>query len=84
MALAALIFCLGIAIGLRYSLLALVPAIFAILCLQVLNDEGSSLQRVGAAILHVVGIQGGYMIGLTGRDVVRATFSRLSAALRSS
>ena len=84
MALAALFFCLGVAIGLRFSLLALLPAILGILCLQVLGGDGGNLQRVGAAILQVVSIQGGYMIGLTGRDLVRSTFSRLSAALRSS
>ena len=84
MALTALTFCVGIAIGLRYSFLALVPAIFGILCLPVLVGDGIGLQRVGVAILQIVSIQGGYMIGLTGRDLVRSTFSRLSVVMRGS
>lgn len=84
MGVTALIFCLGIAIGLRYSLLALVPAVLGILCFHVLIEDASSLHRVGAAILHTVTIQGGYMIGLTGRETVKAAFTRLTAVLRST
>ena len=84
MGVAALVFCLGVAIGLRYSLLALVPAVLGILCFHVLIEDAPSLQRVGGAILHTVTIQGGYMIGLTAREPVRAAFTRLSAVLRST
>jgi hypothetical protein len=82
--LAALVFCVGIAIGLRYSLAALVPAVFGILCLHVLDADASSLHRVGSAIFHTMTIQGGYMVGLTAREPVRAALSRLSAVLRST
>ena len=79
-----MIFCAGMAIGMRYSLLALVPAVLGILCFNVLADDGSTLQRVGSAVLHTITIQGGYMIGLTAREPVKAAFSRLTAVMRST
>ena len=79
----ACVFGLGIAIGLRYSLLALLPAIFGIICVFVAMDA-SVMDRVTSAILCAASIQGGYMVGLTARGLARELLSRFSAVFRST
>jgi hypothetical protein len=83
LAFAALAFGIGIAIGLRYSLLALVPATFVSVCVNVTVVDASSLDRIASAIVCTICIQGGYMIGLTARDLVKPLLSRFSASTRS-
>lgn len=74
---------IGIAIGLRYSLLALLPAILGIICVYVALD-GPVADRVISTLLCAASIQGGYMIGLTGRTFARGLMSRFSATFRST
>jgi hypothetical protein len=62
----------GIFFGLYYNFLVLVPLTLAaaITCSTVaLLDGGSALSAVFAIIIPAIGLQGGYMIGLTSRDI---------------
>jgi hypothetical protein len=71
-------FVLGIGLGLRYSMLALVPAVFGILSIHVLAPALGAWELVGSTILCAASVQGGYMVGLTGRDVARQAVAILA------
>jgi len=73
----------GIFLGLYYNLLVLVPVTMA----AAVVFSGAALwhgETVSTALLAIVipaiGLQGGYMIGLTSRDVLSQFLSRLNAA----
>ena len=71
-------FVLGIGLGLRYGMLTLVPAVFGILCIHVLAPALSAWEVVGSTILSAASVQGGYMVGLTSRDLARQVVAILA------
>lgn len=76
----------GIYFGLYYSSLVLVPlTLTAMLTSGAVSAwQGQPMSGALLAILiPAVGIQGGYMIGLTGRDLLGQFISRLRAATPS-
>lgn len=71
-------FALGISLGLRYSMLALVPVVFGIVSVHVLAPAFSAWELAGSTILCVASVQGGYMVGLTSRDLARQVVAILA------
>jgi hypothetical protein len=73
----------GIFLGLCYNLLVLVPltlvAAVALSAAALLHGETVSA-ALSAMVIPAIGLQGGYMIGLTSRDVLSQFLSRLNAA----
>jgi transaldolase len=73
----------GIFLGLYYNLLVLVPvtmaAAVALSAVALWHAETVSTALFAIAI-PAIGLQGGYMIGLTSRDVLSQFLSRLNAA----
>jgi hypothetical protein len=73
----------GIFLGLYYNLLVLVPvtmaAAVALSAVALWHGETVSI-ALFAIVIPAVGLQGGYMIGLTSRDVLSQFLSRLNAA----
>ena len=78
----AIVFGLGIVIGLRCSVLALLPTVFGIVCVQVMIDD-PAMDRVASAIICTACVQGGYMVGLTARDFAKQLLSRFAASVRN-
>jgi hypothetical protein len=74
---------LGGAIGLRFGMLALLPPLCAVICVHAVAFYEVSLGQVASAVLCIVSLQGGYMIGLTARDLLWQAVSRVSASFRS-
>jgi Na+/citrate or Na+/malate symporter len=71
----------GIFFGLYHQILVLVPTTLAaaIVCFAAALLEGQSVSSsLFAVVVPAVGLQGGYMIGLTGRDPLHQIISRLS------
>jgi uncharacterized membrane protein len=69
----------GIFFGLYYNFLVLVPLTLAaaITCSTVsLLDGHSGLSALLAIIIPAIGLQGGYMIGLTSRDILSQFLNR--------
>lgn len=76
----------GIYLGLYYGFLVLLPLTFtamlasgAVAAWQCQPTSGALL----AIVIPAIGLQGGYMIGLTGRDFLGQFISRLRAAVPS-
>jgi len=73
----------GIFLGLYYNLLVLVPltlaAAVAFSAVALLQGE-TVAAALFAIVIPAIGLQGGYMIGLTSRDVLSQFLSRLNAA----
>jgi hypothetical protein len=71
----------GALIGLSWSVFALLP----VTVVMALMGGTLGLVRgdfdLPSLILAAIGLQGGYMIGLTGRDIFSALISRLQTAL---
>jgi hypothetical protein len=73
----------GIFFGLYYNFLVLVPLALAaaLTCSAVAVTHGESISAALLAIVvPTVGLQGGYMIGLTGRDLLSQFLSRPGGA----
>jgi hypothetical protein len=73
----------GIFLGLYYHLLVLVPVTMAaaVVFSAVALWHGETVSTALVAIvIPAIGLQGGYMIGLTSRDVLSQFLSRLNAA----
>ena len=79
-----LIVCLaGIFLGLNYSFQVLIPLTLAsaIVCSSTALLNGQTvLASLFSVVLTAVGLQGGYMIGLTSRDLLGHVVSRLRGA----
>jgi hypothetical protein len=74
---------IGGLIGLYLSVFALFPvtAVLGLAWIAVTLAHGDvSLPALAPLIIAVFGLQGGYMIGLTSRDIVGHFISRLNAA----
>lgn len=73
----------GIYFGLCYRFLILVPATLALMLASTVISAWQGLPTSGAVlaiVIPAIGLQGGYMIGLTGRDSLAQFISRLRAA----
>jgi hypothetical protein len=73
----------GIFLGLHYNLLVLVPLTLAaaLVFSAAAQWHGQTVSAaLFAVIIPAIGLQGGYMIGLTSRDVLSQFLSRLNAA----
>ncbi len=71
----------GIFLGLHHEVLVLIPVTLgaAIICsLAAMLDGQSVLSSVAAIIIPAVALQGGYMIGMTGRDPIHHILARIS------
>jgi hypothetical protein len=71
----------GIFLGLHHQFLVLIPVTLgaAITCsLTAILDGQSVLSSLFAIIIPAVALQGGYMIGLTGRDPIYRLLARIS------
>jgi hypothetical protein len=76
-------FVTGIFLGLYYHLLVLVPATMgaAVALSAVALWHGETVSTaLFAMVIPAIGLQGGYMIGLTSRDVLSQFLSRPNAA----
>jgi membrane protein DedA with SNARE-associated domain len=64
---------IGILIGLHFNVVAVVPATLTVVlvsCIGATANGDTFLAIVLAALLSGVGLQGGYMIGLTARSLL--------------
>ena len=71
----------GIFLGLHQPVLVLIPVTLgaAIICsLAAMLDGQGVLSSVVAIIIPAVALQGGYMIGMTGRDPIHQLLARIS------
>jgi hypothetical protein len=69
----------GIVLGLTFNVVALLPFAFAggFVCALKFADQGPGI--VAASFLvSALSVQGGYMIGLTGRDLLAQILTRLN------
>jgi hypothetical protein len=76
-------FVAGIFLGLYYNLLVLVPLTLAaalVFSAAALLHGQTVSAALFAVIIPAIALQGGYMIGLTSRDVLSQFLSRLNAA----
>jgi hypothetical protein len=72
---------LGIFLGLHHQVLVLIPVTLgaAIICsLTAILDGHGVLSSLFAIIIPAVALQGGYMIGMTGRDPIHQLIARIS------
>jgi hypothetical protein len=73
----------GIFFGLYYNFLVLIPLTLAAAaaCSAAALLHGQTVSAaLFAIVIPAIGLQGGYMIGLTSRDVLSQFLSRLNAA----
>ena len=73
----------GIFLGLYYNLLVLVPLTLAaalVFSAAALWQGQTVSAALFAVVLPAIGLQGGYMTGLTSRDILSQFLSRLNAA----
>lgn len=73
----------GIFFGLYYNFLVLVPIALAatiVCCASAVLSGASAASALLTMIVPAVGLQGGYMVGLTSRDVVGQVLARLNGA----
>ena len=73
----------GVFFGLYYNFLVLIPLTLAaaITCSTVSLLHGQTVPAaLFAIVVATVGLQGGYMIGLTSRDLLQHFLSRLAGA----
>jgi hypothetical protein len=71
----------GIFLGLHHQVLVLIPVTLgaAIICsLTTILDGQGVLSSLFAIIIPAVALQGGYMIGMTGRDPIHQLLVRIS------
>ena len=71
----------GIFLGLHHEVLVLIPVTLgaALICsLAAMLDGQSVLSSLVAIIIPAVALQGGYMIGMTGRDPIHHILARIS------
>ena len=71
---------LGIFLGLHHQVLVLIPVTLgaAIICsLTAILDGHGVLSSLFAIIIPAVALQGGYMIGMTGRDPIHQLIARI-------
>jgi hypothetical protein len=71
----------GIFLGLHHQVLVLIPVTLgaAIICgLTAILDGQGVLSSLSAVIIPAVALQGGYMIGMTGRDPIHQLLVRIS------
>jgi membrane protein DedA with SNARE-associated domain len=74
---------IGILIGLHYNVLAVIPATLAAIfvsCVSALVSGGAFATVLFGILTSVIGLQAGYMIGLTGRGLIGQIFSRTASA----
>jgi hypothetical protein len=70
---------IGILIGLHFNVLAVVPSTLAVVlvsCADATANAGGFLAVVLTALLSGIGVQGGYMIGLTSRSLLGQRLGR--------
>ena len=73
----------GIFFGLYYNFLVLIPITLAatmVCCASAVLGGSSAASALLAMIVPAVGLQGGYMVGLTSRDLVGQILARLNRA----
>ncbi len=73
----------GIFFGLYYNFLVLIPITLAatmVCCASAVLGGSSAASALLAMIVPAVGLQGGYMVGLTSRDLVGQILARLNGA----
>ncbi len=71
----------GIFLGLHHQFLVLIPVTLgaAIICsLAAILDGQGVLSSLVAITIPAVALQGGYMVGLTGRDPIHQILARIS------
>jgi hypothetical protein len=71
---------IGILIGLNYNVLAVVPVTLAailISCVGAMASGDTFSAIVLTALLSAIGLQGGYMIGVTARGMLAQLIARL-------
>jgi hypothetical protein len=71
----------GILLGLHHQVLVLIPVTLgaAIVCgLTAILDGQGVLLYLSTVVILAVALQGGYMIGMTGRDPIRQLLTRIS------
>ena len=71
----------GIFLGLHHQFLVLIPVTLgaAIICsLAAILDGQGVLSSLFAIAIPAVALQGGYMVGLTGRDPIHQILARIS------
>jgi len=72
---------IGILIGLHHNVVAVVPATLAAVlasCIAAAANGEALLAIVATALLSTIGLQGGYMIGLTARGMLGRLIARFS------
>jgi hypothetical protein len=71
----------GIFLGLHHQVLVLIPVTIgaAIICgLTAILDGQGVLSSLSTVVIPAVALQGGYMIGMTGRDPIHQLLARIS------
>jgi hypothetical protein len=71
----------GIFLGLHQPVLVLIPVTLgaAMICsLTAILDGQGVLSSLSAVVIPAVALQGGYMIGMTGRDPIQQILARIS------
>jgi hypothetical protein len=74
----------GIFLGLQHQILVLIPVTLGAaitFSIATMLDGQSVSSSLLAAIIPALALQGGYMIGVTGRDPIRQILARFSARL---
>jgi hypothetical protein len=72
----------GIFLGLQHQILVLIPVTLGAaitFSIATMLDGQSVSSSLLAAIIPALALQGGYMIGVTGRDPIRQILARFSA-----
>jgi hypothetical protein len=72
----------GIFLGLQHQILVLIPVTLGAaitFSIATMLDGQSVSSALLAAIIPALALQGGYMIGVTGRDPIRQILARFSA-----
>ena len=70
----------GILLGLHHQVLVLIPVTFgaAIICsLTAILDGQAVLSSLSAVVIPAAALQGGYMIGMMGRDPIHQLLTRI-------
>ena len=71
----------GFFFGLYYSFLALIPITLGatmVCCASALWTGSTAASTLFAMVIAAIGLQGGYMVGLTSRDLVGPFLARLN------
>jgi membrane protein DedA with SNARE-associated domain len=73
---------IGILVGLRYNVLALVPMTLAVVfaaCVSAVVNGGTLSAVLIGTVASAIGLQAGYVIGLMARPLFGLLFSRVAA-----